>query len=60
MEIISYPKMLADAKMRNSIFFQKLGITNVDPSTLHKEDDDTAINDVLDSPPIEAELVPAK
>ena len=31
-EVISYSKLLADAKMRNSIFFQKLGITNIDRS----------------------------
>ncbi|WP_457105209.1 hypothetical protein [Methylobacterium sp. P5_C11] len=59
-EIISYPKLLADAKMRNSIFFQKLGITNIDPSTLHKEDGETAIIDLLDNWPTRAELVPAK
>jgi len=43
-EIISYPKLLADAKMRNSIFFQKLGITNVDPGSARG---DEAIEDLL-------------
>ncbi len=43
-EIISYPKLLADAKMRNSIFFQKLGITNVDPGASRPTD---AIEDLL-------------
>lgn len=43
-EIISYPKLLADAKMRNSIFFQKLGITNVDPGASRPDD---AIEDLL-------------
>jgi hypothetical protein len=31
-EVVSYQKMLSDARMRNAIFFQKLGITDVDPS----------------------------
>lgn len=43
-EIISYPKLLADAKMRNSIFFQKLGITNVDPGAPRPND---ALEDLL-------------
>lgn len=30
-EVISYAKLLNDAKMRNAIFFQKLGITDIDP-----------------------------
>jgi len=30
-EIVSYAKMLGDAKMRNAIFFRKLGLTDVDP-----------------------------
>lgn len=30
-EIISYSKLLTDAKMRNAIFFQKLGVTDIDP-----------------------------
>ena len=57
-EIISYPKLLADAKMRNSIFFQKLGITNVDPSTVQRTDDEAIIADALDIPPFEAKAVP--
>lgn len=40
-EIVSYSKLLSDAKMRNAIFFQKLGITDIDP----KEDDLVALND---------------
>ncbi|WP_456014001.1 ATP-binding protein [Methylorubrum populi] len=47
-EIISYPKLLADAKMRNSIFFQKLGITNIDPSSDYPKDTSSSIKDVLD------------
>ena len=31
-EVISYAKLLSDAKMRNAIFFQKLGLTDIDPS----------------------------
>ncbi|GAB4072242.1 ATP-binding protein [Ancylobacter sonchi] len=50
-EIISYPKLLADAKMRNSIFFQKLGITNVDPGAARAEN---AIEDALDE--VDAEV----
>lgn len=30
-EVISYAKLLSDAKMRNAIFFQKLGLTDIDP-----------------------------
>ena len=30
-EIISYNKLLSDAKKRNSIFFNKIGLTNTDP-----------------------------
>lgn len=51
-EIISYPKLLADAKMRNSIFFQKLGITNVDAGAARPED---SIEDVLDEVDAEVE-----
>lgn len=32
-EVVSYQKMLSDARMRNAIFFQKIGITDVDPSS---------------------------
>lgn len=53
-EIISYPKLLADAKMRNSIFFKKLGITNVDPQAERTSD---AIEDILDE--VEQEIVTA-
>lgn len=31
-EIISYAKLLNDARMRNAIFFQKLGLTDIDPA----------------------------
>ena len=30
-EVISYAKVLTDAKKRNAIFFQKLGINDVEP-----------------------------
>jgi len=30
-EVISYAKLLSDAKMRNAVFFQKLGLTDIDP-----------------------------
>lgn len=53
-EIISYPKLLADAKMRNSIFFQKLGITNVDPMA-KRPDGSIPIEDALDEVDIEFE-----
>ncbi len=53
-EIISYPKLLADAKMRNSIFFKKLGITNVDPQAERTSD---AIEDILNE--VEQEIVTA-
>lgn len=38
-EVVSYQKMLRDAQMRNSVFFQKLGITDVDPSKSLEEPD---------------------
>lgn len=31
-EVISYAKLLSDAKKRNAIFFKKIGISDVDPS----------------------------
>jgi hypothetical protein len=31
-EIIPYGKLLQDAKLRQGIFFQKLGLTNLDPT----------------------------
>jgi hypothetical protein len=31
-EVISYAKLLSDAKMRNAVFFQKLGLHDVDPA----------------------------
>ncbi len=54
-EIISYPKLLADAKMRNSIFFQKLGISNVDPSAKRPPGSAPTINDALDEVDAEVE-----
>lgn len=40
-EVISYAKLLSDAKKRNAIFFKKVGITDIDPvdSTLPFEDE---------------------
>jgi hypothetical protein len=32
-EITSYAKLLSDAKMRNAIFFQKLGLTDLNPAS---------------------------
>lgn len=55
-EIISYPKLLADAKMRNSIFFEKLGITNVDPMK-NRPDGVASIEDALDESDAEVESV---
>lgn len=52
-EIVSYPKLLDDAKMRNSIFFQKLGITNVDPMA-KRPDGAIIMEDALDE--IDAEI----
>ena len=37
-EIISYAKLLSDAKRRNAIFFKQLGITNVDPENPASDD----------------------
>lgn len=34
LEIVPYAKLLADARERNSIFFKKLGIIDLDPSTI--------------------------
>ena len=31
-EVISYSKLLSDARMRNAIFFQKLGLNDIDPT----------------------------
>lgn len=31
-EVVSYSKLLNDAKMKNSIFFEKLGLSDIDPS----------------------------
>lgn len=31
LEIVPYEKLLSDAKLRNAIFFQKLGLTDLDP-----------------------------
>ena len=33
-EVISYSKLLNDAKMRNAIFFQKLGVTDIEPGVV--------------------------
>ena len=33
-EIIPYGKLLQDAKLRQGIFFQKLGLTNLDPTAV--------------------------
>lgn len=33
-EVVSYEKLLMDAKRRNAIFFDKVGITDVDPTDL--------------------------
>lgn len=38
-EVISYAKLLGDAKMRNAIFFDKLGLTNIDPAEINLEFD---------------------
>jgi hypothetical protein len=38
-EVISYAKLLGDAKMRNAIFFEKLGLTNIDPAEINLEFD---------------------
>jgi hypothetical protein len=39
-EIISYSKLLSDAKRRNAIFFKELGITNLEPEHNYLGDSD--------------------
>ena len=46
-EILSYEKLLMDAKRRNAIFFDKVGITSVDPA-------DFAATQTLDAEPDDA------
>jgi hypothetical protein len=31
-EVVPYEKLLRDAKLRNAIFFQKVGLTDLDPA----------------------------
>jgi hypothetical protein len=51
-EVISYAKLLADAKMRSAVFFQKLGISNVDPAyPLAPGDEADGEGDVIDIEP---------
>ncbi len=44
-EIISYAKLLSDAKMRNAIFFQKLGLTDLDQAAVSAPMPDEAANE---------------
>jgi hypothetical protein len=58
-EVISYSKLLSDAKMRNAIFFKRLGITDVapngpPPAEVGHDDEDVEMADELES-----EIVPA-
>lgn len=39
-EVISYAKLLSDAKKRNAIFFKKAGITDLDPAASSSSDED--------------------
>lgn len=57
LEIIHYEKLLADAQQRNAIFFEKLGITDLDPS---KVPDPAAIAALGDPEPGEAAGEPAQ
>lgn len=46
LEIIPYAKLLTDAQQRNAVFFEKLGITDLDPSKVP----DSAVTGVLGEP----------
>lgn len=50
-EIVPYEKLLRDAKLRNAIFFQKLGLTDLAPSGVPS--DDVADNPVNDDAGVE-------
>jgi hypothetical protein len=56
-EVISYEKLLADAKRRNAIFFDKIGITSVDPAEFTAVEDQDLEAPEEDVPEQDAALV---
>ncbi|HYF08369.1 MAG TPA: hypothetical protein VD970_12170, partial [Acetobacteraceae bacterium] len=56
LEIIPYQKLLEDAQQRNAVFFEKLGITDLDPSKVP----DSAVVTALGSPEQEVAEEPSE
>lgn len=57
-EVISYEKLLTDAKRRNAIFFDKIGITSVDPVEIAATEDADSEN--AETAEAEMEAVPPR